>query len=306
LVGLCLTAAQVRVARAYYPGPTDRRGGNLFDGGLPYGSELAWQGWAVQPASDTVAPADTFSAAIGLSYLRHLAFWRNPPVDLGLRDVQVTASAHRRLQEVGDIYDATDPDLRAFAARGGKADQAIPPIRVPELLPGRRSNQRRHQGQDVLTPVHDPRAVSLPLRHQLQRRSPNRRRPDDSLDPKGRGRRSSGSAHDPGHRADDQVRSAEPHRHPLRSNKPAARNNGLNSNYNYLALRSTYRPDARCGAPRTARTSAADAGRCGRARAPSKTAMQATAPPIRHPLAGAGDVGAQRLPGFVARCSRND
>jgi hypothetical protein len=49
---------------------------------------------------------------------------------------------HRRLQRVGDIYDATNPDLRAFAARGGKllihhgwSDQAIPPVPDRELLP---------------------------------------------------------------------------------------------------------------------------------------------------------------------------
>ena len=116
----CLTPAQVAVVRAFYRGPTDSRGRNLFDGGMPYGSELAWQVWAVQPAADTAAPLDTVAAALGLNYLRNAAFWHNPPVTLGLRDVRFTAAEHRRLQEVGDIYDATNPDLRRFAARGGK------------------------------------------------------------------------------------------------------------------------------------------------------------------------------------------
>ena len=42
---------------------------------------------------------------------------------------------HKRLQELGGIYNATDPDLEAFRANGGKiiiyhswADQAIPPF----------------------------------------------------------------------------------------------------------------------------------------------------------------------------------
>ena len=120
---------------AFYRGPTDRQGRNLFDGGEPYGSELAWQLWAVQPASDAAAPGDTLSATIGLNYLRNTAFWHNPPITLGLRDVRFTLAEHQRLQEVGDIYDATNPDLRRFAAHGGKliiyhgwADQAIPPF----------------------------------------------------------------------------------------------------------------------------------------------------------------------------------
>jgi Tannase and feruloyl esterase len=131
----CLTSAQVAVVRAFYRGPTDARGRNLFDGGMPYGSELAWQLWAVQPAADPAAPLDTVAAGLGLNYLRNAAFWHNPPVTLGLRDVRFTAAEHRRLQEVGDIYDATNPDLRRFAAHGGKliiyhgwSDQAIPPF----------------------------------------------------------------------------------------------------------------------------------------------------------------------------------
>jgi hypothetical protein len=133
----CLTPQQVRVVRDFYRGPTNGQGRNLFDGGMPYGSELAWQRWAVQPAADTAAPGDTSAAALGLNYLRNAAFWHNPPVTMGLRDVRFTAAEHRRLQRVGDIYDATNPDLRPFAARGGKlliyhgwSDQAIPPFEI--------------------------------------------------------------------------------------------------------------------------------------------------------------------------------
>jgi feruloyl esterase len=131
----CLTAAQAGVVRAFYRGPTDSQGRNLFDGGEPYGSELAWQLWAVQPAADPAAPNDTLAAGLGLNYLRNAAYWQNPPVTLGLRDVRFTAAEYRRQQEVGDIYDATNPDLRPFEARGGKiiiyhgwSDQAIPPF----------------------------------------------------------------------------------------------------------------------------------------------------------------------------------
>jgi hypothetical protein len=131
----CLTPAQVAVVRAFYRGPIDPAGDNLFDGGMPYGSELAWFFWAVQPASDETAPLDAYASVVGLNYLRNAAFWENPPVTLGLRDVKFTAAEERRLQVAGDIYNATNPDLRPFAAAGGKliiyhgwSDQAIPPF----------------------------------------------------------------------------------------------------------------------------------------------------------------------------------
>jgi Tannase and feruloyl esterase len=131
----CLTAAQIQVVRKEYRGPTDQQGRNLYDGGEPYGSELAWKLWIVMPASDQNAPSDTYAAPLGLNYLKYLAFWNNPPESYSLRDVQFTDAMYQQLEIVGGIYNATDPDLRAFRAHGGKlilyqgwADQAIPPF----------------------------------------------------------------------------------------------------------------------------------------------------------------------------------
>ena len=131
----CLTPAQVQVVRDAYRGPTDRQGRNLFDGGEPYGSELAWAVWMVMPAADQNAPGDSIAAQLGVNYLKYAAFWKNPPASLDLADVQFTAEVYRRLEIVGGIYNATDPDLRAFRAHGGKliiyhgwSDQAIPPF----------------------------------------------------------------------------------------------------------------------------------------------------------------------------------
>ncbi len=131
----CLTPAQVRAVRAVYRGPTDRRGRSLFNGGEPYGSELAWQGQFVQPAADAAAPGDTLSAELALNYLKYMGFVHNPPAGFTLADVRFTDSLFRRLNVLGSaIYNANDPDLRAFAAHGGKlilyhgwADQAISP-----------------------------------------------------------------------------------------------------------------------------------------------------------------------------------
>jgi feruloyl esterase len=131
----CLTPAQVRAVREFYRGPTDKRGRSLYNGGQPYGSEVGWIGNFVQPAADTAAPADTTDAAMALNYLKYMAFWPNPPDDFTLADVKFTDTEFRKLNMLGDaIYNANNPDLRAFAAHGGKlilyhgwADQTIPP-----------------------------------------------------------------------------------------------------------------------------------------------------------------------------------
>ena len=96
---------------------------------------LAWANWLVMPAADAAAPADTYAAGIGLAYLNDMAFLPNPPAHSRWATVPFTAAMHQRLEQLGGIYNATDPDLSAFAANGGKliiyhswADQAIPPF----------------------------------------------------------------------------------------------------------------------------------------------------------------------------------
>ena len=131
----CLTDEQIRVVRDEYRGPSDKDGHGLFDGGEPYGSELAWAGWILMPAADAAAPADTYGALIGLAYLSEMAFLPNPRGDYTLNNVPFTVAMHEQLEQLGGIYNATDPDLSAFRANGGKiiiyhswADQAIPPF----------------------------------------------------------------------------------------------------------------------------------------------------------------------------------
>jgi hypothetical protein len=121
----CLTRAQVDAVREIYRGPHDRAGRRLYSGGAPYGSELEWAG-EFAGADDT--------ERIALSFFRYLAY-PAPRPGFDLDDVRFTRAALARLNVVGDaIYNATDPDLSAFARRGGKlilyhgwADSAIPP-----------------------------------------------------------------------------------------------------------------------------------------------------------------------------------
>jgi len=102
--GRCLTAAQVQVIRKLYDGPRDpKTGQRLSVGGPQLGSELAWQGML----------APTHSVA-------NLGF------DIATFD---------KLRALHPLYDATNPDLKAFAAHGGKlvlwhgwADPRISPL----------------------------------------------------------------------------------------------------------------------------------------------------------------------------------
>jgi feruloyl esterase len=131
----CLSPDQVSAVAKFYRGPTDQQGQSLYNGGEPYGSELGWAGAFVMAASDPNAPADSPMAESALNYLNYLAFWPNPPHDLTLAGVPFTAEEFHRLNRLGHpLYNANNPDLRAFAARGGKlviyqgwADQDIPP-----------------------------------------------------------------------------------------------------------------------------------------------------------------------------------
>jgi hypothetical protein len=131
----CLTPAQVQVVRKAYRGPTDPQGRSLYNGGEPYGSEPGWTSEFVEPAADQAAPGDSPAAVLALTSLKNLAFIPNPPDSFTLADVRFTGGEFRALNRLGDaIYNANNPDLRAFAAAGGKlimyhgwADQSIPP-----------------------------------------------------------------------------------------------------------------------------------------------------------------------------------
>ncbi|HEU5331157.1 MAG TPA: tannase/feruloyl esterase family alpha/beta hydrolase [Actinocrinis sp.] len=132
----CLTAAQVAVVRAFYTGPVDAHGRDLYPGGLPYGSELAWSGWDIAATGDDAHSALTTNAAqFALNDLKYLAYPVNPPDSFTLQGFRFTDPEYQRLQQTASLYNSTDPDLSAFRDHGGKiilyhgwADQAAPPF----------------------------------------------------------------------------------------------------------------------------------------------------------------------------------
>jgi feruloyl esterase len=126
----CLTPAQATVARDFYTGPVDQQGRNLYPGGLPYGSELAWSTWDVAAGNDPASAPSVRAAQLSANDLAN--FYPDAPSP---RDFQFTDHQYRELQSIADSTNATNPDLNAFRAHGGKiilwhglADQAAPPF----------------------------------------------------------------------------------------------------------------------------------------------------------------------------------
>jgi len=113
----CLTPAEVEAVRRLYHGPRDAATGErLTIGGPQPGSELAWAGVFVPRAADQ----PIFSERIALDALRNLVFESNPPAGFGLNDLRFDRATFDRLRPLHALYDATDPDLSAFAGKGGK------------------------------------------------------------------------------------------------------------------------------------------------------------------------------------------
>jgi feruloyl esterase len=127
----CLTPRQVTAARKLYQGPRDARGKLLYPGWQVPGSELNWVFWLVPAAPG----AGTIDQQIAQSTLRYMV---KPGIDgaATYQDVRFTAAEFQRVTAANDgMYDATDPDLSAFRAAGGRlilwagwGDPAISPV----------------------------------------------------------------------------------------------------------------------------------------------------------------------------------
>jgi feruloyl esterase len=125
----CLTTAQIAVVNKLYSGVVDQKGKLLYPGSQTIGSELAWAGSSVG-----ITGMPPFAAQISNSYLKYLAFPKSPPASFSYKDWQFTAEGFDRLRPLGEVYNATNPNLKAFRDGGGKlilyhgwADPAIPP-----------------------------------------------------------------------------------------------------------------------------------------------------------------------------------
>ncbi|MYW63402.1 tannase/feruloyl esterase family alpha/beta hydrolase [Streptomyces sp. SID8379] len=127
----CLTADQVTTLRRIYAGPTDEHGRLLYPGYQLRGSELNWPGVIVP----TTATGTTGDMNFVKETIRYQIF-DSPQPTATYKDIEFTAAYYKKVMRLGEgMYDATDPDLRAFKKAGGKlilwhglGDQHIPAV----------------------------------------------------------------------------------------------------------------------------------------------------------------------------------
>jgi hypothetical protein len=122
----CLTQPQVDALKAIYDGPGGEDSAGYQYYGYEPGSELNWGEWQLGSA-----PGKSFLSLFSQQFHRYLIF--NDPT-WTLDRFELAADARETDRRLGPVYDARDPDLSRFAARGGKlmlfhgwADMALQP-----------------------------------------------------------------------------------------------------------------------------------------------------------------------------------
>ena len=126
----CLTQVQLDAALKLYSGPVTADGEALYPGHQAVGSELGWP----QFLAGFVPGMPPMASTIGSGYLKYLAFPESPEPTFTLNDWVFDLAGFDSLRAMGEVYNATNPDLSTFQARGGKlilyhgwADPAIAP-----------------------------------------------------------------------------------------------------------------------------------------------------------------------------------
>jgi feruloyl esterase len=96
-----------------------------------FGSELAWAGLAVPASADELI----ISEFVALDAWRNLLFKDNYPANFSLANLTFNRATFDRLRSLHPLYDATNPDLSAFARSGGRlilwhgwADARVSPV----------------------------------------------------------------------------------------------------------------------------------------------------------------------------------
>lgn len=110
----CLTAAQVATLRKLYSGARDSGGREIFPGYLP-GAELGDGGWATWITGS--APGKSLLFAFGTGYFSSMVYEK---ADWNYKDAKIEEALKAAEEKNEKILNATDPNLAAFKARGGK------------------------------------------------------------------------------------------------------------------------------------------------------------------------------------------
>jgi len=133
----CLTPDEVNVLEKWYAGPRTASGAPLYPGGIPRGSEPFWPLWLTGSAASRSPPLVPLFAR---EFLRYMAFAEDSGEDYDVRRFDF-ANDPPRLTGMASLYNADNPDLSAFAARGGKiivyhgwADPMVTPYRTVQYV----------------------------------------------------------------------------------------------------------------------------------------------------------------------------
>jgi feruloyl esterase len=125
----CLTAAQVTALKKLYAGTPDSKGHLVYPGYLP-GAEEGPSGWGLWITGP--APGKSFVASFANAFFSDFVFGKS---DWDYKTFKLDADLKAANEKTALALNATDPDLKAFKARGGKlvlyhgwSDPAITPL----------------------------------------------------------------------------------------------------------------------------------------------------------------------------------
>jgi Tannase and feruloyl esterase len=110
----CLTTQQVATLKSLYVGPDDAKGHKIFPGYLP-GAEVGPGGWG--PWITGSAPGKSLLFAFSTGYFSNMVY-ENP--DWNYKAANLDEAVQANDVKLATILNATDPNLTAFKARGGK------------------------------------------------------------------------------------------------------------------------------------------------------------------------------------------
>jgi len=110
----CLTPAQVTTLKKLYAGPHDARGREIFPGYLPGAEEGpgGWEAWITGSA-----PGKSLLFVFGTGYFSNMVYEK---ADWNYKETGVEAAMKAADAKTAQILNATEANLVAFKARGGK------------------------------------------------------------------------------------------------------------------------------------------------------------------------------------------
>ncbi|HVN20623.1 MAG TPA: tannase/feruloyl esterase family alpha/beta hydrolase [Dongiaceae bacterium] len=110
----CLTAPQVTALKKLYQGTVDSKGNVVYPGYLP-GAEEGQGGWGLWITGP--APGKSLMAFFGKGFFSGFVYEKP---DWDFKDLNVDTDLKAANEKTAQALNATDPDLKAFKARGGK------------------------------------------------------------------------------------------------------------------------------------------------------------------------------------------